>query len=232
MRKEAPPALLAELLKRKAYAGDILWEVRHISHETLNARHIRQMAWAREYDESYHPPPMNMKFSFLSRFFSIRPSVVCQWIADLRDSHRITKHHYPPLIGQKLSTQSSDWLMLLSYGEGVATVHKKLSGDQYCRHHSWSSGPWLLIMSASQNAKYPGCPVYTTPVSIHCGQLRNIRLVPRAQRVSIFIFTHPECWESVISDVSKSVSRERRNSLSFSSWRGAVNLLTRITHSS
>ena len=74
--------------------------------------------------------------------------------------------------------------------------------------------------------------VQCTPVSIHCEQLRNIRLVPRAQRVSIFIFTHPECWESVISDVPKSVSRERRNSLSFSSWRGAVNLLTRITHSS
>ena len=55
--------------------------------------------------------------------------------------------------------------------------------------------------------------VQCTPVSIHCGQLRNIRLVPRAQRVSIFIFTHPECWESVISDVSKSVSREEKLSL-------------------
>ena len=183
---------------------------------------------------------MNIRFSFLSRFFSIRPSVVCQWIADLRDSHRITKHHYPPLIGQKFVTQSSDWLILLSYGEGVATVHKKLSGHQYCRHHSWSSGPWLLIMSASQNAKYPGCPVYTTPVSIHCGQLRNIRLVPRAQRVSIFIFTHPECWESVISDVSKSVSLERRNSLSpfhhdvvlSISWRGLHIPLRKSTNQS
>ena len=36
--------------KRKADAGDILCEVSDISHETLNARHIRQMAWAREYD--------------------------------------------------------------------------------------------------------------------------------------------------------------------------------------
>ena len=55
--------------------------------------------------------------------------------------------------------------------------------------------------------------MFHSAVSIHCGQLRNIRLVPRAQRVSIFIFTHPECWESVISDVSKSVSREEKLSL-------------------
>ena len=93
---------------------------------------------------------------------------------------------------------------------------------------TWSKRPKMSTKVLIMNVHL----VVHSAVSIHCGQLRNIRLVPRAQRVSIFIFTHPECWESVMrSYVSKSVSRGETLSL-VSSWRAAVNLLTWITHSS
>ena len=109
---------------------------------------------------------MRAQEGFPEQIFSIRPRVVCQWIADLRDSHRITNHH---ITGLSLVSQSQCRPLIgwcdtgVWRGEqGVATVHKKLSG--HLTHGGIIHDPWLprlLIMAASQNAKYPGYPVST-----------------------------------------------------------------------
>ena len=117
MRKEAPHTP-GSSPKRKADTRDILRELGPFSWHFKCSLHPTDGVGAGNWCDL--TPAYE---GFPEHIFSIRPRVVCQWIADLRDSHRITNHHshhYWPLIGQSVSMQASHWSVSLNAGLSLA----------------------------------------------------------------------------------------------------------------